>query len=169
MEIKVLVAYASKHGMTAEIANKIGETLKQSGLKVDVLPIKRVKKLETYSAAVLGSAVYIAMWRKDMVKFLQKNEKLLSELPVWIFSSGPVGEGDVVELSQGWRFPEALRPLVESIKPRETAIFRGAIDIKKMGFLEKWVLKNVKAPTGDFRDWESIEKWATGIAEALKK
>jgi menaquinone-dependent protoporphyrinogen oxidase len=169
METKVLVAYASKHGMTAEIANKIGETLKQSGLQVDILPVKRVKKLETYKAAVLGSAVYIAMWRKDMVKFLQKNEKLLSERPVWIFSSGPMGEGDPAELSQGWRFPAAQQSLIESIKPRETAIFHGAIDIKKMGFLEKWVLKKVKAPTGDFRDWKIITGWAIGIAEALKK
>ncbi len=169
METKILVAYASKHGMTAEIAGKIGETLRQSGLQVDILPVKSVKKPESYKAAVIGSAVYIGMWRKEMVKFLEKNEKLLSEQPVWLFSSGPMGEGDPVELSQGWRFPKAQGPLIERIKPRDVAIFHGAIDIKKMSFLEKWVLKNVKAPTGDFRDWEAIKKWAGSIADALKK
>ena len=117
MEIKVLVAYASKHGMTAQIAEKIGEALRQSGLQVDVLPVKRVIKPESYKAAVLGSAVYIAMWRKEMVTFLQKNEKLLSERPVWLFSSGPMGEGDPAELSQGRRFPEAQRAIIERIKP----------------------------------------------------
>ena len=169
METKILVAYASKHGMTMEIAGKIGETLRQSGLQVDLLPVKRVKKPETYKAIVLGSAVYIAMWRKEIVQFLKKNEKLLSERPVWLFSSGPMGEGDPVELSQGWRFPEAQRPLIERIKPRDVALFHGAIDIKKMNLLEKWVLKNVKAPTGDFRDWETISKWSRSIADALKK
>jgi menaquinone-dependent protoporphyrinogen oxidase len=169
MENKVLVAHASKHGMTAEIAEKIGEALRQSGLQVDVLPVKHVKKPESYKAAVLGSAVYIAMWRKEMVTFLQKNEKLLSERPLWLFSSGPMGEGDPAELSQGWRFPEGQRSLIERIKPRDVAIFHGAIDIKKMSFLEKWVLKNVKAPTGDFRDWDAIASWARSIADALKK
>ena len=169
METRVLVAYASKHGMTAEIAGKIGDTLRQSGLQVDVLPVKNVKDLAQYKAVVLGSAVYIAMWRKEFVKFLQENEKLLSGLPVWIFSSGPMGEGDPAELLHGWRLPEAQRSLIESIKPRDVALFHGAINIKKMNIFEKWVLKSVKAPTGDFRDWNAINKWAAGIAGDLKK
>jgi hypothetical protein len=48
-------------------------------------------------------------------------------------------------------------------------MFHGAIDIKKMSFLEKWVLKNVKAPAGDYRDWEAITSWARAIAGQLKK
>ena len=169
MEIRVLVAYASKHGMTAEIAAKIGDTLRKSGLQVDVLPVIKVKDLALYKAVVLGSAVYIAMWRKEMVKFLHANEKLLSERPLWIFSSGPMGKGDPAELLQGWRFPEALRSLIERIKPRDIAVFHGAIDLKRMNFLEKWTLKNVKAVTGDFRDWEAITRWAANIADALNK
>ena len=169
MENTILVAYASKHGATAEIAEKIGETLCQAGWQADVLPIKRVKDLAKYKAIVIGNAVYIAMWMKEMVKFLQKNESLLAERPVWVFSSGPMGEGDPAELSQGWRFPEAQRSLIERIKPRDTAIFHGAIDIKKMSFLEKWVLKNVKAPSGDFRDWDAITSWARAIADELKQ
>jgi menaquinone-dependent protoporphyrinogen oxidase len=169
METRVLVAYASKHGMTAEIAGKIGDTLRQSGLQVEVLPVKSVKDLALYKAVVLGSAVYIAMWRKEIVKFLKDNESQLSERPVWVFSSGPMGEGDPAKLLHGWRFPEAQRSLIERIKPRDIAVFHGAIDIKKMNLLEKWVLKNVKAPTGDFRDWEAIRKWAADIADALKK
>ena len=169
METRVLVAYASKHGTTAEIAGKIGDTLKQAGLQVDVLTVKSVKDPASYKAFVLGSAVYIAMWRKEMAQFVQKNEKLLSGRPVWIFSSGPMGEGDPTELLHGWRFPEAQRSLIESIKPRDVALFHGAIDIKKMSLFEKWVLKSVKAPTGDFRDWDAINKWAAGIADELKK
>ena len=169
METRVLVAYASKHGMTAEISGKIGDTLRKSSLQVDVLPVKKVKDLALYKAVVLGSAVYIAMWRKEMVKFLQENEQLLSARQVWVFSSGPMGKGDPAELLQGWRFPEALRSLIERVKPRDIAVFHGAIDMKRMNFLEKWTLKNVKAVTGDFRDWEAITRWAAGIADALNK
>jgi menaquinone-dependent protoporphyrinogen oxidase len=168
MENTILVAYASKHGMTAEIAEKIGKTLRQPGWQVDVMPVNRVKDPAKYKAFVLGSAIYIAMWRKEMITFLQRNENLLSERPVWVFSSGPMGEGDPAELLKNWRFPVAHRSLIERIKPRETAIFHGAIDIKKMSFLEKWVLKRVKAPTGDFRDWDAITSWARAIADALK-
>jgi menaquinone-dependent protoporphyrinogen oxidase len=169
MENRILVAYASKHGMTAEIAGKIGDTLRQCGLQADVMPVKNVKGLATYKAVVLGSAVYIAMWRKEIVKFLQKNEGVLSELPLWVFSSGPLGEGDPLELLHGWRFPEAQRALIERIKPHDIAVFHGAIDSKKMTLLEKWVLKRVKAQTGDFRDWAAINKWTACVADKLKK
>jgi menaquinone-dependent protoporphyrinogen oxidase len=167
METRILVAYASKHGMTAEISQRIGETIQKSGLQVDVLPVKKVRDLSHYQAVVLGSAVYIAMWRKEITRFLQENESLLSQRPLWIFSSGPMGEGDPVELLQGWRFPEAQRPLIERIRPRGITVFHGAIDIKKMSFFEKWVLKRVKAQTGDFRDWAAIAKWAAGISGEL--
>lgn len=168
MNGKVLVAYASKHGATEEIAGKIGQVLKEAGLQADVMPVKKVKDLKEYGAAVLGSSIYIAMWHKELVKFLTDNEKQLASLPVWLFSSGPMGEGDPVELSQGWRFPEKQRSLIEGIKPRDVALFHGVIDPKKMGMMEKWVIKNVKAPTGDFRDWKMITAWASNIADELK-
>lgn len=168
MENRVLIAYASKHGATAEIADRIGQVIKQAGLQADVLPVDKVKNLTQYTAAILGSATYIAMWRNEFVRFLMNNEKLLAGLPVWLFSSGPMGEGDPVELSKGWRFPETNRPVIESIKPRDITIFQGSINPGKMGFFEKWVIKNVKAPTGDFRDWNAITKWAEDIAAALK-
>lgn len=110
MDNQVLVAYASKYGATAEIADKIGQVLRQAGLQADVLPTRRVSDLTPYQAVVLGSAVYIGKWRKEAVKFLQANEVVLAEKPVWLFSSGPTGEGDPLELTEGWRLPEKLQP-----------------------------------------------------------
>ena len=105
MDKQVLVAYATKHGATAEIAEKIGQVLRQAGLRTDVLPADPAfgrSDLVAYKAVVLGSAVYIGRWRKEAVKFLQANEAALAEKPVWLFSSGPTGEGDPVELVKGW-------------------------------------------------------------------
>jgi len=59
MDNQVLVAYATKHGATAEIADKIGQVLRQAGLRTDVLPTDHVSDLVAYKAVVLGSAVYI--------------------------------------------------------------------------------------------------------------
>jgi len=167
MDIRVLVTYATKYGATAEIAEKIGQELRQAGLRTDVLPADRVSDLTPYKAVVLGSAVYIGQWQKKAATFLQANEKALAERPVWLFSSGPTGEGDPVQLMKGWRFPKALQPIADRIHARDMALFHGAVDPKKMNLIEKWMIKNVKAPLGDFRDWNAISAWASAIADAL--
>jgi len=168
MDVQVLVAYATKYGATAEIAERIGQVLREAGLRADVLPADRVGDLTPYQAVVLGSAVYIGQWRKEAAKFLRANETVLAEKPVWLFSSGPTGEGDPVELVQGWRFPGKLQPIADRIQPRDVAVFHGAVDGGRLNFIEKWMLKNVKAPIGDFRDWDAIAAWAASIADALK-
>jgi menaquinone-dependent protoporphyrinogen oxidase len=165
---KVLVAFATKHGATEEIADKIGEVLRQAGLPVDVLPADRAGDLGAYRAVVLGSAVYIGQWRKEAAKFLQANEAVLAEKAVWLYSSGPTGEGDPAELLQGWQFPGKLQPIADRIGPRDITAFQGAVDADKLNFVEKWMLKMVQAPVGDYRDWEAIAAWATGIAGELQ-
>ncbi|HKY73829.1 MAG TPA: flavodoxin domain-containing protein [Patescibacteria group bacterium] len=169
MNSQVLVAYATKYGATAEIAEKIGQVLRQAGLQTDVLPVDRVSNLSSYKAVILGSAVYIGGWRKEAAKFLKVNEKVLVEQLVWLFSSGPTGEGNPVELTDGWHFPKALQPIADRIQPRDIAVFHGVIHKQKLNFIEKWMLNNVKAPLGDFRDWDSITSWATAIADVLKE
>jgi menaquinone-dependent protoporphyrinogen oxidase len=169
MDKQVLVAYASKHGATAEIAEKIGQVLRQAGLKADVLPADRVKDLTPYAAIILGSAVYVGQWQGKAAKFLQANEKTLGERPVWLFSSGPSGSGNPLGLVKGWRLPNSLQPVADRIRPRDIAVFHGNVDAKKMTLIEKKMIETVKVPFGDFRDWDAITAWTAGIAEALNK
>ena len=131
---QVLVAYATKYGATGEIAEKIGEVLLQAGLSTDVLQTDRVSDLTPYQAIVLGSAVYIGKWRKEAVKFLKANEKMLAERPVWLFSSGPTGEGDAVELLEGWQIPGAVEPIADRIQPKDIVVFHGVVEIEKLNF-----------------------------------
>ena len=167
MKDRVLVAYGTKYGATAEIAEKIGEVLRQEGLPTDVLAADGVRDLPAYGAVILGSAVYIGRWRKEAANFLKSNEAELAAKPVWVFSSGPTGEGDPLELTDGWRLPGGLQPVADRIQPRDIAVFGGAVDSDKLNFIERWMLKNVKAPAGDFRDWEAIAAWARTIAAEL--
>jgi menaquinone-dependent protoporphyrinogen oxidase len=169
MAIKVLVTYATKHGATAEIAEKIGEILTAEGLQTDVLPVKQARDLAPYTAVILGSAVYVGRWRKEAVKFLEDHEEALAERDVWLFSSGPTGEGDPVELLQGWQFPEGQQEVADRIQPHEIVVFHGELDVEDLNFIEKRMIKMVQAPTGDFRDWAGITAWATAVAEALKQ
>jgi len=169
LENKVLIAYASKYGATAEIAEKIGVKLRQSGLQVDVVPVKKVKNLKEYKAVILGSAVYIGQWRKEAVKFLKRKQEQLAEQPVWLFSSGPTQQGDPIESNKGEKYPANLKSIIEIIKPRDVTIFHGSIDTTKLNFIEKFMVGMVKAPVGDVRQWDNINTWAETIANALKK
>lgn len=169
MDRRVLVAYASKHGSTAEIAKRIGEVLRKAGLLADVMPAERATNLVHYGAVVLGSAVYIGRWRKEATKFLEENVDALAKREVWLFSSGPTGEGDAVELVDGRKIPDSMQHIVNRIKPQDIAVFHGVLDFTELSFIERWVVKRVDAPTGDFRNWDEITSWAQSIAETLKE
>jgi menaquinone-dependent protoporphyrinogen oxidase len=169
MNKKILVTYATKHGATAEIAERVGQVLQQAGLAAEVHPVTEVRDLRSFDAVVLGSAVYAGQWRPEAASFLATHERPLAERPVWLFSSGPTGEGDPVQLMKGWRFPEAQRPIADRIRPRDIAFFGGEIEMEKLNLPEKLIIKGLKAPVGDFRDWRTIETWAAAIAEALEK
>lgn len=168
MNKKVLVVYGSKYGSTKEIAERIGGKLGAEGLSVDVQPAGAVSDLSPYGAVVLGSGVYAGQWVKEAGRFLESQEAALAQLPVWLFSSGPTGEGDPVEIMKGWRFPENLQPIADRIKPREIAFFGGEIDPNKLSLPEKLIVRALKAPTGDYRNWDSIEAWAGSIAAELQ-
>src|SRR5215510_2394587 len=97
--VKVLVAYASKHHSTAEIAEEIGKIIRYTdGLEVDVREVSTVTDLSPYGAVVLGSAVYMGQWQPAAAEFLKVHERELAQRPVWLFSSGPTGKGGVKEL-----------------------------------------------------------------------
>lgn len=169
MGTRVIVVYGTKYGATAQIAEKIGQVLVERGLEAEVVPADSAGDPGDYAAVVVGSGVYYGRWRKPAAKFLKKNEEALAERPVWLFSSGPTGEGDPVEVAQGWRSPKALQPLFDRIKAREIVLFGGMIDLQKLNSLEKTAIKKVEAPSGDFRDWDAIGAWAAGIAAELEE
>lgn len=169
MEERVLVAYGTKYGATAEIAERIGELLREEGVEADVTPAGEPSDPASYDAVVVGSAVYIGRWRKDAVRFLKKHEDALAKRPVWLFSSGPTNEGDPEELTEGWRFPEGLQPVADRIGPRDIALFHGALEKENLNAIQRWMIKQVGALFGDFRDWEAIRAWAKSISEAIQE
>lgn len=169
MEHKVLIAYASKRGSTKEIAEQIGEIFHRAGVTVDATPANQVRDLADYDVVVLGSAVYYGRWRKEAVNFLKENEKTLSEKKVWFFSSGPLGEGDPVDLLDGWKFPPLQQAIADRIQPRGIAAFHGVLEEEKLNFFERSILNKLESPVGDFRDWDAITNWAEAILEDLRK
>lgn len=164
---KILVAYGSKYGATAEIAEKIGEVLRQAGMEVDVASADKAGDPGGYQAVVIGGAIYVGKWRKEASKFLKKNAGVLAGLPVWIFSSGPTGKGDPVEQLKGWTHPKSLQKEIDQIKPRDIKVFGGRYDPEQLSTFYNSMMKKVGAAPGDFRDWDVISAWASGIAAAF--
>jgi menaquinone-dependent protoporphyrinogen oxidase len=74
-----------------------------------------------------------------------------------------------VELLEGWQIPGAVEPIADRIQPKDIVVFHGVVEIEKLNFIEKSMVKNVKVPVGDFRDWEMITSWAAKIAAELQE
>ena len=162
--MKILVTSAGKHGSTKETGAFVAQRLRERGLDADAIPLGAVDSLPGFDAVVLGSAVYIGSWMKEAKAFVKAKRDHLASMPVWLFSSGltdPEGEHGPSD--------EARAELEELVHPREHAVFFGVIDLDRLGFIEKRMVKAVKAPVGDFRDWELIRAFADRIAGALSR
>ena len=161
--MKVMVAVASKYGATFEIAEAIGGVLKEQGIEVDVAAIDRVSELDAYDAVVTGSAVYAGHWLKGAKEFLEANAGTLRALPTWLFSSGPIGDPPKPKED-----PVDAAPLIEIIAARDHQVFGGKLDKSRLNFGERALVTALRAPEGDYRDWDEIRTWALGISDALE-
>ncbi len=169
MNAKLLVTYASKYGATKEIAQRVGDLLCQAGLQAEILPVERVSDVTPYQAVILGSAVYVGKWIKSACEFMKKHEVSLAQRPVWLFSSGPTGQGDAVSLLDGWRLPADQKVLIDRIQPRGITVFHGNIDPARVNLIERTAVQALKKPFGDFRDWDAITSWAESIAQTFRE
>jgi menaquinone-dependent protoporphyrinogen oxidase len=161
----ILVAYASKRGSTAEIAETIAATLRREGLGVCLERAEDAQDLDRYDAVILGSAVYMKRWRGDARHFLKKHRKVLRQMPFWVFSSGPVG--DPSKDNPEWTEPPGLAAKVEELGGRGHAVFGGRLPAEPSGFMERAMVEGTPKEYRDRRDWAQIRSWAHEIAAAL--
>lgn len=174
--MNILVAYASRHGSTAGIAERIAADLRSAGLPAEARPVTEIPDVTPYDAVVVGAAAYMFHWLKEATRFVKRHRTVLSERPVWLFSSGPLGT-DLVD-DEGKNVLEATRPkefdeLHELIHPRGERVFFGAWDpdAPPAGMGERMIrlvpASKTAMPAGDFRDWPAIDAWAGEIAREL--
>ena len=161
--MKILIAVASKHGSTYEIGRAIKDTLQEAGFSAVLKPIKQSPIVENYDAAIIGSAVYMGRWMSEAKAFLEDNQDELHKKPVWLFSSGPTGEDATAIEGE----PFNLDQLMATVRAVGHQVFVGKLDKQELGLREKLVISMVKAPTGDFRDWQAVSNWANEIAKDL--
>ncbi|UEL27055.1 flavodoxin domain-containing protein [Pseudarthrobacter sp. L1SW] len=174
--MKVLVAYASRHGSTTGIAGRIAARLREQGLEAEARPVAEVHDVGPYEAVVLGSAAYMVHWLKEATAFARRHRRELQDKKVWLFSSGPLGteavdkDGEDVLASAR---PKEFAELQELLHPSGEQVFFGAWDPDSppIGIGERLIRLAPAAkealPAGDFRDWAAIDAWADRIVAGL--
>jgi menaquinone-dependent protoporphyrinogen IX oxidase len=192
---KILIAYTTNSGTTADVAQAIGEELGKDGAQVDVRRIEEVTDLDSYAAVVVGGPMIMG-WHGNAVKFVKKHRQALSQVPVAYFltamSLTQTGETSVdgipiyvdamlakapknaARLSFKERYATTtnyLRPVLKaapSVKPVSVGFFGGRLDLYRLNLLQKlFVLLAIQAQPGDFRHWPVIREWAAGLRTTL--
>jgi len=161
--MKVLVATASRHGSTEQIGHALAERLRAHGLEVEeVRP--NGQSLDGVDAVVVGSAVYAGRWLSPARSFVRSHLDELRRLPVWVFSSGPVGNPP-----KPAEEPPEGRELAALVHARTHRTFVGRIDRSALGLGERALVRVLGASTDDRRDWEEIARFADEIADELTR
>jgi menaquinone-dependent protoporphyrinogen oxidase len=182
----VQVVYASRHGGTAGIAERIGDVLRSEGADAVVANASDRPDPDGFDAYVVCSGVYLGSWLKEGLEFLERNASTLAGRPVWLFSSGPLphssktGEAEDPltrclgpEGGPGSGGRKKIAALGATVHPREHRVFLGAFDpADRPRSLQERLVRMMPAakrvlPAGDFREWDSIEAWARAIAADL--
>jgi menaquinone-dependent protoporphyrinogen oxidase len=158
MSRPVLVAYATKHESTHEVADAVAARLRELGHEADVRPASEVGTLAPYGAVVIGGALYAGRWHRDARRFLARHRDELASIPVAVFAMGPLKlEPDQIKSSRD-QLDHALAN-EHQLEPVAIAIFGGVIDTSKLRFPLNRCME-----TSDARDWDAIRSWADEIA-----
>jgi menaquinone-dependent protoporphyrinogen oxidase len=170
---KILVTYASRFGSTAGVAEAIGKTLADSGVQVDIFPMKEVKDLSPYQAVVAGSAINAGAWLPEAMQFVQTHQAELNQKP---FAAFLVCMTLAMRNADQYRGHVAdwLAPVRALVRPVSEGLFAGGLDINKIPSFSdrlKFRLSVIFGVwnEGDHRDWNAIRNWAESLHPLLPR
>jgi menaquinone-dependent protoporphyrinogen oxidase len=165
---RVLVVVATKHGSTREIAAAVvrGLTDDTAGppLTAVLQEAEHAASPAGFDAVVVGSAVYAGRWREPARDWVGAHAAALRDRPVWLFSSGPIGSPPFPPDE-----PHDVHPLTQLVGARGHQVFAGRLDKDLLSFGERAMVTAMRAPLGDFRDWDAVRAWAGEIGRDLRR
>lgn len=173
---KVLVGYASVHGSTRGIADRIAERLRSHGVDVECSPVNQFDAMPASAGIVLGSAIHDGHWLTEAEAFVQRNHDTLARRPVWLFSVSLVGdEGSAfpapVAAPLRWlrrrNMSKQLVAMRDAIAPREHRYFAGAVEREHWDRAGRAFFAAMRGRYGDHRDWPAVDAWADRIVAQL--
>jgi menaquinone-dependent protoporphyrinogen oxidase len=170
--MKVLIAYASIHGSTAETAQFIARILESYSVDVTVANVKDVDSVEGYDAFVLGSAIEGGMWLHEMSVFMTQFKHEIASKPAFLFITCiRVLEADGYEHTHKYY---VHHDTVQQLGIHDIAVFAGRLNVDVINWDERWLLAlqydGSEIPgrlNHDYRDWQAIGSWAIQLAHTL--
>jgi menaquinone-dependent protoporphyrinogen oxidase len=166
---KTLVAYASRCGSTAEVAEAVGQVMRESGRPVDVVRVTDVRSLAPYRAVVLGTAIRMAKPLSDAIVFARRNRMALSQMPTALFSLGVKMREDTAENREAAL--GFLAPILSEVRqPARLGLFAGKFDCSQLSPLWRLMTsldKSGQMVEGDWRSWDAIRGWAGELSAAF--
>ncbi len=161
--MSVAIVIASRHGSTREIGEEIAGSLRHHGIGSTLYDASDEVNLSGRTGVIVGSAVYLGKWMKEARAFIHDHHQQLQELPVWLFSSGPIGDRAATRSLD--------QPMINELTKQSGAIghtvFLGKLDPSQLSRSERLMSRIVQAPEGDFRDFDAVDAWAEEIADVL--
>jgi menaquinone-dependent protoporphyrinogen oxidase len=165
----VLVVYASRHGATKGIAERIATDLVDSGAKIELRHVDEVVTIDAaYEAVVFGAPVYDQSWPPEAVRFLAVFRDTLAERPLWLFSVGAFGDTKRVIGPFTHKEPRRIAETCAALRPRDYRVFQGVIHKHQWPFWSRIFYHAFGGRLGDHRDWPVIDAWAQRIGVALR-
>jgi menaquinone-dependent protoporphyrinogen oxidase len=172
--MNVLVVYASPHGSTRGIAERIAERLRERGIDATVISADNVDDVAAYGAFVIGSAIHDQRWMPEARAFVERHRDALAARPVWLFSVSSVGDEESF-------FPSAVTAMMRRARgdladvasaraatnARGHRHFAGAIERSHYPLAGHVFMKAMGGRYGDHRNWPVIDAWAEEIAKSL--
>lgn len=165
---RILIAYATKCGSTATVAEAIKQVLVGTGASVDLRLAKSVKDLSPYRAVIVGSPIYMGKWMSEAAAFVRKNQDLLGRLPTAFFVVCLTMKDDTKENRETTlAYLNPVRKGAPGVRPVAVGLFPGVADFSKLSFLYKTMLKAAGGTEGDYRNIPAVKRWASDLGPAL--
>ena len=168
---RILVAYGTKHGSTAEIATRIGERLTSAGFDTDVLHANLGIDIAKYDAVVIGSPMYAARWLPEPALLLITNRARITNIPIALFSVGMIDvkhSGKLRDEHDAW-VEKAFNQENVQLNVVSNATFTGAYSRSNLPFYLRIIDAILRVtPNGDYRQWDTIERWGDEVASTLR-
>ncbi|MGC9347489.1 MAG: flavodoxin domain-containing protein [Anaerolineae bacterium] len=163
---RILVAYSTAAGSTAEVAEAIGDAIE--GIEVDVRRARQVKDVSPYKAVILGSGIRAGRVYREALNFLERHQAALRQMPVAYFVVCLTMMEDTEEnRCEVEAYVDQMRQAAPQVEPVEVGLFGGKMDFKELSLPIRLIIKAMKTPEGDFRDWDAIRAWAKELKPKL--
>jgi len=172
MLMKLLVVYATIDGMTARIAERIGEAARAAGSSADVLNAAALPNgfdPSRYDGILVGASMHAQGYQRAATRFVRRYGEALRARPSGFFSVClSILSTNPKERAESRRIAEQF-PAKVGWKPDVVEIIAGALMFSHYGFLRRMAMKAIaKKEMGSvdatrdtvFTDWEAVDRFA---------